>query len=70
LRFVYQGNVAGSGGEDTLCPGCGSTLIRRQGFRSEVKAMRGGRCLGCGSLIHGVWAEEAGDMSDLRFTGS
>jgi pyruvate formate lyase activating enzyme len=55
LRFVYQGNAAGSGGEDTCCPACGVPLIRRRGFASQVTAMREGRCSGCGALIPGVW---------------
>ena len=55
LRFVYQGNAAGSGGEDTHCPACGALLIRRQGFISQLVAMRGNRCSGCGAAISGVW---------------
>jgi len=55
LKFVYEGNVAGSGGEDTLCPGCGTLLIRRFGFNSELVAMRDGSCERCGLALAGVW---------------
>lgn len=55
LRFVYEGNVAGSGGENTMCPGCGTLLIRRFGFNSELVAMRDGHCEKCGVSIAGVY---------------
>ncbi len=55
LRFVYMGNVAGSGGEDTLCPGCGAVLVKRSGFGSQVVAMRNGTCEKCGVKIPGIW---------------
>ncbi|MCL2457600.1 MAG: AmmeMemoRadiSam system radical SAM enzyme [Desulfobulbus sp.] len=59
LRFVYPGNVAGAGGEDTHCPACGLTLIRRQGFSCQVTGMEGSCCSGCGASIFGVWEESA-----------
>lgn len=55
LRFVYEGNVHGSGGEDTFCPGCATLLIRRSGFDSEMVALEKGRCQKCGISIAGVW---------------
>jgi pyruvate formate lyase activating enzyme len=55
LRFVYEGNVAGSGGEDTFCPGCGTLLIQRYGFSSELVAMIDGQCGKCHLPIAGVW---------------
>jgi len=55
LRFVYPGNVSGAGGEDTCCPACGLTLVRRQGFRSQLTGMKGRHCSGCGASIFGVW---------------
>ena len=55
LHFVYEGNVAGSGGEDTHCPACGALLVQRQRFGSQVVGMRGDRCFGCGAAIAGVW---------------
>ncbi len=32
LKYVYTGNVPGHPGENTYCPGCGFTLIKRWGF--------------------------------------
>jgi pyruvate formate lyase activating enzyme len=55
LRFVYEGNLAGSGGEDTICPGCGTLLIQRAGFSSRLATLEKGHCQQCGTLIHGVW---------------
>jgi len=49
LRFVYSGNIASDGAEDTTCPGCGKLAIRRSGFRAEmVGVASGGRCRACG----------------------
>lgn len=56
LRYVYMGNVVGRGGEDTNCPGCGETVIRRRGFTVTENRLTGGKCAGCGSAVHGVWA--------------
>jgi len=32
LRYVYEGNVPGKGGENTYCYACGAVLIERYGF--------------------------------------
>ena len=56
MKFVYVGNVAVPGGEDTPCPGCGRTLIRRQGFRVLENRLRGGACPDCGATVKGVWS--------------
>jgi pyruvate formate lyase activating enzyme len=55
LRFVYTGNVVGSGGEDTRCPGCTALLIHRSGFSSQQLALRDGHCAKCKLPIAGVW---------------
>jgi len=58
LRYVYAGNLPGAigGGEDTRCPGCGRTLVRRLGFRVlRCEVGEDGRCPGCGERIAGVW---------------
>jgi len=56
LSHVYQGNRPGSGGEDTRCPGCGSTLITRSGFRVVKNLLADGKCPDCGHQIAGVWS--------------
>ncbi len=55
LHFAYVGNVPGHPGESTLCPGCGTRLIHRLGFRILENRLRDGRCPNCGREIPGVW---------------
>ncbi|GBE13696.1 molybdenum cofactor biosynthesis protein A [bacterium BMS3Bbin14] len=55
LRFVYEGNIPGGGGENTFCPACGATLITRFGFSVRQVNMTDGRCGKCGEQIEGVW---------------
>ncbi len=55
LRFVYASNIPGQGGEDTLCPGCGTKLVARTGFRVTLNHIRNGQCPDCGEKIEGVW---------------
>ncbi|HEY6872750.1 MAG TPA: AmmeMemoRadiSam system radical SAM enzyme [Geobacteraceae bacterium] len=54
LRYVYEGNVPGEGGENTYCPDCCELLVRRYGFRIEENSIREGRCPSCGTVIDGV----------------
>jgi pyruvate formate lyase activating enzyme len=54
LRYIYIGNVPGAGSEDTVCPGCGRTLIRRIGFSVAMNDIRAGCCPDCGTSIAGV----------------
>ena len=54
LNYVYTGNIPGQGGEDTLCPGCGQTVIARRGFQITAKQVEAGRCRGCGTAIDGI----------------
>ena len=56
LLYVYRGNRLGSGGEDTLCPGCGAKAVERRGFSLLSKAMgEKGECLACGARVAGVF---------------
>ncbi|MCM2359085.1 MAG: AmmeMemoRadiSam system radical SAM enzyme [Geobacteraceae bacterium] len=55
LRYVYEGNVPGEGGENTWCPGCCELLIRRYGFYIEENRTRDGKCPSCGTILDGVW---------------
>jgi len=51
LQFVYLGNVMGVGGEDTACPSCGETVIRRRGMAVTSIHLREGRCPRCGNQL-------------------
>jgi len=55
LRYVYEGNVPGEGGENTFCPGCGKALITRFGFTVESSQIAQGKCPACGFVLYGVW---------------
>jgi pyruvate formate lyase activating enzyme len=57
LRFTYAGNLPGRVGdqENTCCPGCGITLIRREGFLVLDNRLQAGRCPSCLMQIPGVW---------------
>jgi len=54
LRFVYEGNVPGAGGEDTRCPACDALLIRRYGLSLLEDRLVRGSCPECGERIEGV----------------
>jgi len=51
LRYLYAGNLPAGEYENTRCPHCGKTLIRRTGFQAEVIGLDGARCGGCGREI-------------------
>jgi pyruvate formate lyase activating enzyme len=60
LKFVYTGNIPGQGFEDTRCPSCGVTLIRRRGFQVlentiRVSADGKGFCRTCSAHVPGFW---------------
>jgi pyruvate formate lyase activating enzyme len=55
LRFVYEGNIPGQGGENTYCPACGAELIKRVGFRILENRLSDGKCNKCGEVIEGIW---------------
>lgn len=54
LRYVYEGNVPGEGGEHTFCHGCGARLIERHGHRIVHSRLRDGRCPECATVLAGV----------------
>jgi pyruvate formate lyase activating enzyme len=51
LHFVFLGNVEEPGGEDTVCPGCGATAIRRSGYTVGAQHVRDGGCGRCGHAL-------------------
>ena len=54
LRYVYEGNIPGSDGENTYCYNCGTRLIHRYGFQVLENRIQDGRCPVCGAEIDGV----------------
>ncbi len=54
LKYVYEGNVPGEGGENTYCPSCGELLIERFGYTLGKIRMKNAKCLKCGSGLAGV----------------
>lgn len=56
LQFVYQGNIPGAGGEDTTCPSCRASLIKRRGYMIIENRIKDGKCPSCGTAIAGIWA--------------
>jgi pyruvate formate lyase activating enzyme len=55
LKYVYEGNVPGEGGENTYCPKCGELLIERFGYQILQNKIKSGRCFKCEVTIEGVW---------------
>jgi pyruvate formate lyase activating enzyme len=48
LHFVFLGNVAEEGTEDTVCPACGAHAIVRKGYTIVERSTVGGACGACG----------------------
>jgi pyruvate formate lyase activating enzyme len=71
LRYIYAGNLPGMIGrwEDTRCPQCGETLVRRYGYFIEDYALTAdGRCPSCACRIPGRWAAKFdGQITDRPF---
>ncbi|HEC94885.1 MAG TPA: AmmeMemoRadiSam system radical SAM enzyme [Thermoplasmatales archaeon] len=51
LKYVYLGNVPPGDYDNTFCPNCGTLLIERYGFSSEIRGLKDGRCSNCGEKI-------------------
>lgn len=52
LLYVYVGNVYGES-EETRCPSCGKSLIRRDGFHVADNRLKGSACPFCGDTVSG-----------------
>ena len=57
LDYIYIGNVAGES-EDTFCPRCGKSLIKRRVYEVCTNKLKKGTCSFCGFKISGVFPEE------------
>lgn len=54
LRYVYEGNVPGEGGENTYCPSCSALLIKRYGYIIESSSIINASCPNCRATIAGI----------------
>ncbi|HTS05206.1 MAG TPA: AmmeMemoRadiSam system radical SAM enzyme [Candidatus Eisenbacteria bacterium] len=71
LRYIYAGNLPGivEQWEDTRCPHCHETLIRRYGYLiTDYRLTPDGSCPHCSTKIPGLWAPEFdGQITDRPF---
>ncbi|MBD3415420.1 MAG: AmmeMemoRadiSam system radical SAM enzyme [Candidatus Aminicenantes bacterium] len=56
LHYVYIGNIPGHEGENTICPQCKNTIVKRLGYLIENIHITDGRCDFCGLQIPGLWS--------------
>jgi len=72
LRYIYAGNLPGRVGEweNTRCPNCSETVIRRYGYLIEEYSLTSdGRCPRCSTQIPGRWAAQFdGQITDRPFS--
>ena len=69
LRYIYVGNLPGmvEEWEDTHCPHCHETLIRRYGYHiADYRLTPEGHCPRCSTKIPGRWAAEFGGQIASR----
>ncbi len=55
IHYAYVGNVPGSPGNNTYCPGCGKIVIKRSGMFTTEIHLKNGKCEYCGRTIAGIW---------------
>ncbi len=51
LKFVYAGNIETDEFTNTYCHNCGSVLVERQGFKSELTGISEGVCDECRAAV-------------------
>jgi pyruvate formate lyase activating enzyme len=52
LTYVYIGNLHTSEGQNTICPGCGKTLVHRTGYNIRIENLDDhGKCTQCGTPV-------------------
>jgi pyruvate formate lyase activating enzyme len=55
LKYVYEGNAPGHGGEHTYCDSCHKEIIQRRGYHILDTNIVTNNCVFCGSRVHGVF---------------
>lgn len=58
LHYIYIGNVWQPGVEDTICPNCKKTIIKRNLMRVIENHIKNGKCAFCNTPIPGVWIQK------------
>jgi pyruvate formate lyase activating enzyme len=58
LHYVYEGNIHTDA--HTLCPSCGTLLVRRSWHDVQQNNLRDGRCPNCRLAIPGRWSNPHG----------
>jgi pyruvate formate lyase activating enzyme len=67
LHHVYTGNVHDPQGQSTSCPGCGGSVVERDGYRITAYRLDDeGRCPACGHLLPGRYRAGAGHWGPRR----
>lgn len=61
LKYLYGGNIASDKWSNTNCLKCGTLLIERSGYYTNVRNLAAGECKNCGEQIPGVWHSGAGN---------
>jgi len=66
LNYVYAGNIPGRVNEyeNTICPGCHTTLIERHGYVIETYQITAqGTCPKCNRKIAGIWTDKPASVN-------
>ncbi len=66
LKYAYTGNISDPATQSTYCPGCGTLLIRRDGYLLGQYALEMNRCRRCGTPIAGRFDRGPGDWGPRR----
>ena len=61
MKYVYSGNLMSHQFEDTLCPGCGRTLIERHGYRIRILEPNLPLCGYCQQRVEGRFERQRVD---------
>ncbi len=56
LAHVYEGNIPGTGEENTCCGNCGKILIERTGYHIARNTLINGNCPACQTPLAGIFA--------------
>lgn len=51
LDYVYIGNVHTPEGQATFCPNCGAEVVKREGYYTSAKGLKGTRCASCDFVL-------------------